>query len=287
MASPHLVSRFDVPDLGIGVGFRVPHYLEVVEEHPAMDFFEVIAENFMVDGGSPLHYLDRLRAHYPIVIHGVSMSIGGGEDVAHTDRLAELIERVRPPWFSDHLCFTGSEQANVHDLLPLPYTPAVVEHVVDRIKRLQDRFSIPFAVENVSSYLTYQDSLVPEWEFLAEVVERADCALLLDVNNIFVSSVNHGFDPYVYLDAIPVDRVVQMHLAGHTIKAEGYRVDTHDHPVCDEVWELYAAAIGKIGAVSTLIEWDGNIPTFARLQEEAERARTVRDQALEARRAAS
>jgi uncharacterized protein (UPF0276 family) len=280
------VSRFRVPDLGIGVGYRVPHYREVVDGLPAMDWFELLAENFMVEGGSPLHYLDRVVAAYPCVLHGVSMSIGGDENPEHTDRLEALIRRVRPPWFSDHLCFTGSAHANVHDLLPLPYTDEVRDHVVERIKRVQDRFDIPFAIENVSSYLTYRDSIVPEWEFLADVAERADCALLLDVNNIFVSSVNHGFDPYAYLAAVPADRVVQIHLAGHEIRPEGYRIDTHDHPVCDEVWDLYAAAIHKIGSVSTLIEWDGNIPTFARLQQEAERARTVRAEAVEASRAA-
>lgn len=279
------VSRFRVPDLGIGVGYRVPHYREVVDERPAMDWFELLSENFMVEGGSPLHYLDRLIARYPAVLHGVSMSLGGEEDPAHTAALGRLIERVRPPWFSDHLCFTGSREANVHDLLPLPYRPEVRDHVVDRIKRVQDRFSLPFAVENVSSYLTYTDSLLAEWDFLAEVVERADCALLLDVNNVFVSSVNHGFDPLTYLEHVPADRVVQIHLAGHTIRPEGYRIDTHDHPVCEEVWALYAEAIRRIGPVSTLIEWDGNVPAFSRLQEEAERARTVRDAALEEARA--
>jgi uncharacterized protein (UPF0276 family) len=274
------VGRFGVPDLGIGVGFRVPHYHEVVTEQPAMDWFELLSENFMVEGGSPLHYLDRVIAAYPTVLHGVSMSLGSDEDPAHTAALGKLIERVRPPWFSDHLCFTGTGGVNVHDLLPLPYRPEVRAHVVDRIRRVQDRFGIPFAVENVSSYLTYADSLEEEWDFLAEVVEQADCALLLDVNNVFVSSVNHGFDPVRYLDHVPVDRVVQVHLAGHTIRPEGYRIDTHDHPVCEEVWELYAHAIHRCGSVSTLVEWDGNVPSFARLQAEAERARTVRDAAL-------
>ncbi|TNE86384.1 MAG: DUF692 domain-containing protein [Deltaproteobacteria bacterium] len=285
-ASTPRVSRFAVPDLGIGVGYRVPHYREVVDELPAMDWFELLSENFMVEGGSPLHYLERLVAHYPAALHGVSMSLGSEEDPAHTAALGRLIEVVRPPWFSDHLCFTGAGGVNVHDLLPLPYRPEVRDHVVERIKRVQDRFGIPFAVENVSSYLTWADSLEEEWEFLAGVVEEADCALLLDVNNVFVSSVNHGFDPITYLDHVPVDRVVQIHLAGHTIRPEGYRIDTHDHPVCDEVWELYAHTIRRLGPVSTLIEWDGNIPEFARLQEEAERARSVRDDALRSRLAA-
>jgi hypothetical protein len=272
------VSRFGVPDLGVGVGFRTPHYREVCEDRPTMDWFEVISENFMVDGGAPLHWLDRLRAHYPVVPHGVSASIAGDEDPEHTARLGALLDVLDPPWFSDHLCFTGTRVHNTHDLLPVPYTRAVQDHIVDRIRRLQDTTGRLFAVENVSSYLTYRASVQEEWDFLAETVERADCALLLDVNNIFVSAVNHGFDPEAYLDAIPVDRVVQMHLAGHTVR-EGYRLDTHDAPVCDEVWALYADALRRIGRVSTLIEWDGDIPSFARLQEEAAHARSIRQEA--------
>lgn len=273
------VSRFGVPDLGIGVGFRTPHYREVCEERPAMDWFEVISENFMVDGGSPLHWLEQLADGYRVVPHGVSMSIAGSPNAEHTARLRALLDRLDPPWFSDHLCFTGLPAHNTHDLLPVPYTDAVRDHIVDRIKAIQDTTGRLFAVENVSSYLTYRASVMPEWDFLGEVVERADCALLLDVNNIFVSAVNHGFAPETYLDAIPSDRVVQIHLAGHSVR-EGFRLDTHDAPVCDEVWALYARAIERIGSVTTLIEWDGNIPTFARLQEEADRARAVRDGAL-------
>ncbi|MCA9567243.1 MAG: DUF692 domain-containing protein [Myxococcales bacterium] len=273
------VSRFEVPDLGIGVGFRVPHYRQVVDERPEMDWFEVISENFMVDGGRPLHWLDRLADAYPVVPHGVAMSVAGVEHPEHTARLRTLLDRLAPPWFSDHLCFTGTEALTTHDLLPVPYTDAVRDHIVDRIKRVQDVTGRLFAVENVSSYLTYKASTVPEWDFLADVLERADCAMLLDVNNIFVSAQNHGFDPAVFLDALPHDRVVQIHLAGHSIK-DGYRLDTHDAPVCDEVWDLYAAAVRKVGSVSTLIEWDGHIPTFERLQQEARRAREVRDAAL-------
>lgn len=276
-----VVSRFDVPDLGIGVGFRTPHYREVCETQPAMDWFEIVSENFMVDGGPPLHWLEQLASHYNVVPHGVSMSIAGTEDLEHTRRLRALLDQLDAPWFSDHLCFTGTPERITHDLLPVPYTPAVRDHIVERIQRVQDTTGRLFAVENVSSYLSYKASVEAEWDFLSEVVERADCGLLLDVNNIFVSSVNHGFAPETYLDAIPTDRVVQIHLAGHTIR-DGYRLDTHDAPVCDEVWALYARAIARIGSVSTLIEWDGSIPSFARLQEEAEHARTVRDGALHA-----
>ncbi len=277
------VSRFDVPALGVGVGFRRPHFEEVVTARPEMDWFEVISENFMVDGGSPRHFLDRLREAYRVVPHGVAMSLGSDEDPEHTARLVELVRTLDAPWVSDHLCFTGAAGVRVHDLVPLPYTAPVRDHLVDRIRRVQDRTGVPFAVENVSSYLAYRGSLMAEWDFLAEVAEQADCALLLDVNNIFVSSVNHGFDPMVYLEAVPVDRVVQIHLAGHSVK-DGYRLDTHDHPVCDEVWALYAEAVRRIGPVTTLIEWDGHIPSFARLQEEAASARRVRDAALERRR---
>ncbi|MEZ4316857.1 MAG: DUF692 domain-containing protein [Myxococcota bacterium] len=273
------VSKFAVPDLGIGVGYRVPHYRQVVEERPAMDWFEIVSENFMVDGGSPLHWLERVSDAYRIVPHGVSMSLASEGNPEHLRRLRQLVDRLDAPWVSDHLCFTGTEELRTHDLLPVPYTTAVRDHLVDRIKATIDALGRPFAVENVSSYLTYKASVMPEWDFVADVVERADCGILLDVNNIFVSSVNHGFDPFTYLDALPMDRVVQIHLAGHSIM-EGYRLDTHDAPVCDEVWAIYERAIEKIGPVSTLIEWDGNIPTFERLQQEADRAREVRDRAL-------
>lgn len=272
------VSRFGVPDLGVGVGFRVPHYREVVEERPAMPWFEVVSENFLVDGGSPRHWLERLAEAYPVVPHGVSMSLGSEGDPEHLRRLTELVRYLDAPWASDHLCFTRAH-VNTHDLLPLPYTKAMADHVVDRIKGVQDALGVVFAVENVSSYLTYADSEMPEWAFLADVVERADCGILLDVNNVFVSSVNHGFDPWRYLAEVPLDRVVQIHLAGHSVY-EGYRLDTHDHPVCDEVWALYRDVIRRAGSITTLVEWDGNIPTFARLQEEQQRAEAVRDEGL-------
>lgn len=272
------MSRFAVPDLGVGVGFRVPHYGVVLNDRPRMDWFEVIAENFMLDGGPPLDNLSRLQAAYPVVPHGVSMSLGDAVDEDHERRLLALLARLNPPWFSDHACWTGHAGVNTHDLLPLPHTEAVLRHVVDRIKRAQDRSGRLFAVENVSSYLSYRASTMPEAEFLAELCERADCALLLDVNNVFVSSVNHGFAPEDYLGALPLDRVVQVHLAGHSVR-EGFRLDTHDHPVCDEVWALYAAVIRETGPVSTLIEWDDQIPSFERLQAEADAARLARDQA--------
>jgi uncharacterized protein (UPF0276 family) len=275
-----VVSRFRVPDLGVGVGFRIPHFREITSDRPEMDWFEVISENFMIDGGSPRWHLDRLLEAYPVVPHGVSANLGGTEDPDHTRRLRALVEHVDPPWVSDHLCWNDAARVRLHDLLPLPYTEAVIDHVVDRVKRLQDQLGRPFAVENASSYATWKASEMPEWAFVAEILERADCAMLLDVNNVFVSACNHGFDAQVYLDAIPADRVVQIHLAGHTIKDEGYRLDTHDGPVCDEVWALYRRAIARIGSVTTLVEWDDHIPPFARLQAEAALARAARDEVL-------
>lgn len=279
------VSRFRVPDLGVGVGLRVPHYAHVADTLPEMPWFEALSENFMVAGGSPLHWLDRVRERYPIVLHGVSMSLGGDEDPEHTRALRALCDRVDTPWVSDHVCFTRSDRVNTHDLLPVPYTPQMLDHMVDRCKRAADAFGRVFAIENPSSYLGFRASTMPEWAFVGELAERADAGILLDVNNVFVSSVNHGFDPLAYLDAIPADRVVQIHLAGHSVM-DGYRLDTHDAPVCDEVWALYERVIARIGPVSTLIEWDGNIPGWDRLAEEAARARAVREAAV-ARRVAA
>ena len=207
------------------------------------------------------------------------MSLGGDENPEHTRRLVALQRRTRALWVSDHVCFTGADGINAHDLLPVPYTPEVLAHMVERCKRAQGALPVPFAVENPSSYLSYKASVMPEWAFVAELVERADIGLLLDVNNIFVSSVNHGFDPYQYIDQIPADRVIQIHLAGHRVM-DGYRLDTHDAPVCDEVWALYRHAIRRLGPVSTLVEWDGDIPSWDRLSEEAQRARVCRDEAL-------
>jgi uncharacterized protein len=280
-----VVSRFAVPDLGVGVGLRVPHFAHVAEQRPPMPWFEALSENFMVDGGSPLHWLDRVREHYPIVLHGVSMSLGSDEDPEHTRRLRALCDRVDTPWVSDHVCFTrappsgGPAGVNSHDLLPVPYNAQMLDHMVDRCKRAADALQRVFAIENPSTYLGFEASDLTEWDFVAALAERADCGILLDVNNVFVSSVNHGFDPTAYLDAIPADRVVQIHLAGHSVM-EGYRLDTHDAPVCDEVWALYRAVIERIGPVSTLIEWDGNLPSWERLAEEAAAAQAVRDEAV-------
>lgn len=279
MSAPPRVSRFAVPDLGVGVGWRVPHYAEVLGEHPPMPWFEVISENFMLDGGPPRRKLAQLAERYRVIPHGVSLGLGGPPDPEHEGRLLALVRQLDPPWFSDHICWTGVPGGRLHDLLPLPYTEATLRQCVERARTLQDRAERPLALENVSSYMRFTASAMPEWEFVARLVEEAGCALLLDVNNVYVSSINHGFDPREYLAGMPLDRVVQVHLAGHSVR-EGYRLDTHDAPVCDEVRQLYRELIAQLGPVSTLIEWDDNIPSFADLCAEAARVAQDRQEAL-------
>lgn len=267
--------RFDVPDLGVGVGLRIPHYPYLAQAAPPVPWFEVITENFLVDGGAPRYWLDHFRERYPVVLHGVSMSLGSDEDPDHTDRVVALARQVGSPWVSDHVCLTRAGGVQTHDLLPVPYTEEVLRHMVERCKRIAGRLSVPFVVENPSSYLGWRASEMPEVEFLARLAEDADIGILLDVNNVFVSACNHGFDPVAYLDAVPAGRVVQVHLAGHSVR-DGWRLDTHDEAVCDEVWALYRHAVARIGPVSTLIEWDANLPTFPELRAEAEKAAAVR-----------
>lgn len=281
--------RKHIPDLGVGVGWRIPHTQKVLRDKPAMDWFEIISENFFAEGGVVRHNLDALCSAYRVVPHGVSLSIGGADplDAAYLAKLAALVRRVDPPWVSDHLCWTGVATVDVHDLLPMPYEKDSLAHVVERVKRVQGQLGVPFALENASTYLELRESTMPEHAFLAEVAERADCGILLDVNNVFVSAYNHGFDAGAYIDAIPADRVVQIHLAGHTDKGK-YLLDTHSDHVRAEVWELYRRAIRRCGAVSTLVEWDTCVPEWDVLSAEADRARTVRDEVLaEKRREAS
>jgi uncharacterized protein (UPF0276 family) len=273
--------RHRIPDLGIGVGFRSPHHQHVLTEKPRMDWFEVISDNYVLEPAIPVSKLERLCASYRVVPHGVSMSIGQTDplDMDYLGRLKKLVRKINPPWCSDHLCFTGSSSVVVNDLLPLPYTREAIAHVVERIRSVQDFLEVPFAIENVSSYLTYTSSEMTEWQFLSEIAERADCGILFDVNNIFVSAYNHGFDANEYVDALPVERVVQVHLAGHSDRGT-YLLDTHSDHVRDEVWELYRRTIRRTGAVSTLIEWDQDIPAWEELAAEAERARKTRDEVL-------
>lgn len=268
--------QYSRPFLGYGLGLRPDHYQSVLDDRPSVDWFEILSENYMVDGGKPLHYLDRIREHYPMVMHGVSLSIGGTEplDRDYLARLKSLIMRVEPEWVSDHLCWTGIDGRNLHDLMPLPYTGEAVRHVAERVCQAQDCLGRRILLENVSSYLTYRASEMSEWDFLCAVAEEADCHVLLDINNIYVSSRNHGFDPLEYLDAVPVQRVMQFHLAGHTRDGD-IIVDTHDQPVIDPVWELYAEAVRRFGAVSTMIERDDNIPPLAELLEELDHARRI------------
>jgi len=272
--------RHSIPDLGVGVGFRVPHYKHVLTNRPPMDWFEVISENFMVPGGMPRDNLKALCASYPVVPHGVSLSIGSTDalDERYLARLKVLVDEIDPPWFSDHLCWSGASGVHLHDLLPMPFTREAIAHVAARVRRTQDILERPFALENVSSYLTFTSSTMPEWEFLSEVAEKSDCGILLDCNNIYVSSRNHGFDPRAYIDAIDPTRVVQMHLAGHTDKGT-YLLDTHAAHVNEETWSLYRRAVRRVGRVATLIEWDEDIPTWDVLAEEAARARQLRDEA--------
>ena len=264
------------PFLGFGLGLRPDHYLEVLEGRPSVDWFEIISENYLVDGGKPLHYLDRIREHYPMVMHGVSLSIGSSDplDREYLAGLKRLAGRVEPAWISDHLCWTGVGGRNLHDLLPLPYTEEAIAHVAERVLRVQDYLGRQILLENVSSYVTYTDSRVPEWEFLSAVAERADCRILLDVNNVYVSAHNHEFDPLAYLDGVPCERVWQIHLAGHSHNGP-LIIDTHDHPVPDPVWELYVEAVARLGPVSTMIERDDDIPPLDVLLEELARARSL------------
>ncbi len=260
-------------DYGVGVGLRIPHYDHILAERPTVDWFEIISENYMVDGGNALATLDRILEQYRVVQHGVSMYFGSAQplDRDHLTRLKTLTRRTGTPWVSDHLCWGSVDGTYSHDLLPLPYTWEAVERTARHIRQVQDFLELPVIVENVSSYAEFHDSEMTEWEFLNEVVERADCGILLDVNNIYVSSWNHDFDPLAYVNAIDPARVAQMHIAGHS-KFEKYRLDTHDHPVLDPVWRLYARAIERVGHTATLLEWDDRIPSFDEVHAEALKA---------------
>jgi uncharacterized protein (UPF0276 family) len=267
-------NRFNAfTDYGIGVGLRVPHYDHIFERKPVVDWFEIISENYMVDGGRPLAMLDRILEQYRVVQHGVSMYFGsaGPLDREHLRRLKALVRRTGTPWLTDHLCWGSVDGRFTHDLLPMPYTFEAAGITARKIRQAQDFLEVPVAVENVSSYAEFHISEMTEWEFLNEVVERADCGILLDVNNIYVSSRNHEFDPYDYLNAVTPGRVAQIHIAGHS-KFEKYILDTHDHPVIDPVWRLYAHAIERFGPTATLLEWDDRIPSFYELHAEALKA---------------
>ena len=263
-------------NLGFGLGLRATHYEAIFETRPALDWFEIISENYMVPGGRPLANLMRIRRDYPMAMHGVSLSIGSS-DPLNPDYLRDLkalSDRVEPAFISDHLCWTGIAGNNLHDLMPIPYTEAAIRHVVDRVRQVQDSLGRQILLENVSSYVTFAQSEMSEWEFLRAIAEQADCHILLDINNIFVSAANHGFEPIEYLEGIPVERVRQFHLAGHENRGD-IIIDTHDAPVIDPVWDLYAKACERFGPVSTMIERDDNIPPLEELLVELDRARQI------------
>lgn len=262
--------------LGFGLGLRIPHFEDVINTKPNVDWFEVLSENYLVAGGKPRYYLKEVAERYPVVMHGVAMSVGSTDplDINYLKQLKHLISDVKPRWISDHLCFNQSGGINSHDLLPLPYTEEAINHVAKRIAQAQDYLGQQMLIENVSSYLSYKESTMSEWEFYNEVCKRADCLMLLDINNIYVSARNHQFDPLEYLNAIDKQRVRQIHLAGHSDYGD-YVIDTHDHPICDPVWSLYDSAVQRFGAISTMIERDDNIPSLDELVAELDVARRI------------
>ncbi|GLY67799.1 DUF692 domain-containing protein [Amycolatopsis taiwanensis] len=272
--------RLGLPYLGFGVGLRSCHYAHVLARRPPVGFFEIISEDFLRRGGFARHVLAEVCETYPVVMHGVSLSIGSTDrlDLDYLRQLRELADAVGAVWVSDHVCWTGVLGLNTHDLLPLPLTEEALRHVVGRIRAVQDILQRPLVLENPSTYLGFASSAMPEWEFLARMAADADCGLLLDVNNVYVSARNHGFDPREYLRAIPPERVVELHLAGHADRG-AYVADTHDRPVADEVWELYRFATSRLPEVSTLLEWDEEIPPFDDLLAELEKARQVHSHA--------
>jgi uncharacterized protein (UPF0276 family) len=263
---------------GFGLGLRTEHYADFSQHPPpGVDWLEVISENYLVPGGKPLQHLDRIRADWPMVMHGVSLSIGGTDtlDTAYLRELRALADRIQPGWVSDHLCWTGVAGRNLHDLLPLPMTEATLRHLADRVGRVQDALGRRLVLENVSSYVRFAADEMTEPEFVAALLRRADCQLLLDVNNVYVSSVNHGFDAHAYIAAIPADRVVQLHLAGHSAGDDGLLIDTHDAPVCAAVWDLYAHTLRCLGFKPTMIERDDHIPALDMLLAELDIARDI------------
>jgi uncharacterized protein (UPF0276 family) len=270
-----------VPYLGHGVGLRPTHYPRLWDGTARVDWFEVISENFMIAGGRPLAALERARALAPVVLHGVSLSIGSTDplDDAYLKALQSLATRYEPAWISDHLCWSSVGGHHAHDLLPLPYTEEALDHVVRRVVAVQEWLGRQILLENVSSYLTYTHSTISEWEFLGAIAERADCGLLLDVNNVYVSATNHGFAADTYLAGLPADRIGQIHLAGHSDMG-AYLFDTHDGPVIEAVWDLYREAVRRFGRVSTLVEWDDHVPDLGIVCAEAERARAVEAEIL-------
>jgi len=268
--------RLGLPNLGLGVGLRSKHYAHLMQNDPLIDWFEIISENYMNNFGYSRHVLEHVASVRPVVMHGVSMSIGSTDplNLTYLQQLKELADFVKPVWISDHLCWTGVAHLNTHDLLPLPLTLESLHHVAERVNRVQDILQRPLILENPSTYMEFQSSVLHEWEFMTELVNKTGCGLLLDVNNVFVSGRNHGFDPEFYIRNIPHKAVVQIHIAGPT-DCEEYFLDTHDRPVPTPVWKLYRLAQELTGGVSTLLEWDANIPEYHELVAEVNKAKQV------------
>jgi hypothetical protein len=273
-----LSNRWNLPDLGIGIGLRTVHFPHILKHWPQVDWFEILSENFMLTGGRPMYVLDQVAERYPVALHGVSMSIGSTDplDLEYLEQLKGLARRCGARWVSDHLCWTGVMGRNVHDLLPMPYTEEALKHTIERARRVSEVLERPLVLENPSSYVEFAHSSMSEWEFLTRLAEEADCGLLLDVNNVYVSSFNHRFDPEEYIDAIPADRVVQYHVAGHTNKGT-HIIDTHSDHALEEVWELYRRAWGRTGPTATLYEWDEDVPAFEVVHAEAQKALRYRE----------
>jgi uncharacterized protein (UPF0276 family) len=271
-----------MPFLGFGLGLRPDYYEEILTQKPNLDWFEILSENYLIPGGKPLYYLDQIREHYPLVMHGVSLSLGSTDplDWDYLHQLKKLATRIEPIWISDHLCWTGMNGMNAHDLLPIPYTYQALKHVVSRIRQIQDFLGRPILIENVSSYLTYKESEFTEWEFIAQIVKQSGCYILLDVNNVYVSSINHQFNAMDFICAMPADKVAQIHLAGHANHGD-YIIDTHDAPVIQSVWGLYAATLQRLGPVSTMIERDDKMPPLAELIAEVNHARRIAESILD------
>ncbi len=262
--------------MGCGLGLRTPHYPAIIDKWPKVDWFEAISENYMDSGGRPIHILEQVRAHYPVALHGIALSIGSVDSLnqSYLQALKKLVDRIDPFIVSDHLCWSGVGGEQLHDLLPLPFTEEAIQHVVRRVEYVQEFLGRRILLENASTYVTFQYSMMPEWEFITQIAKRSGCGILLDLNNIYVNSVNHKFNPYDYLKNVPGELVGQFHLAGHTDMGD-FLFDTHSAPVIEKVWDLYREALRLWGPVSTLIEWDAEIPTFERLLEEAEKAKKI------------
>ena len=266
--------RLGYPHLGLGVGLRHVHFAHITQHWPEVDWFEIISENFMDSQGRPRNILDQIAERYPVVMHGVSLSIGSADPLNHDylHKLKKLADEIGAVWISDHVCWTGVAGRNSHDLLPIPYNEESLKHVVSRIRTVQEVLERPLVLENPSSYITFSDSTMSEWEFISRMSQEADCGLLLDVNNVYVSAFNHEFDPYEFLKSLPHERVVQFHLAGH-LNCGTHCIDTHDGRVIDDVWALYKQAHELTGGVSTLLEWDADIPPFDEMHAEVLKAR--------------